>query len=235
MTAIIDYGVGNLFSLQSSLLAVGENAIVTSNKSDLENADRLILPGVGAFRDARLALSHSGLEESILPLIKEGKPILGICLGMQLLFEKDFEDGQYTGLSLIPGQVRPIKEVIDVASNNNLQVSLTNFTSSVDITYSANSTNPINPSDFKIPHIGWNSLIFTKPSKLFKYIKNGDYVYFVHSYHATECQNWTTSVTEYGAILTASVEKDNVYGTQFHPEKSSTVGLSILKAFTEIT
>ncbi len=202
MTAIIDYGVGNLFSLQSSFRAVGEEALVTSDPFVLRSADRLVLPGVGAFRDARKALDDSGLVDCILELAKSGKPLLGICLGMQMLFEKDYEDGIYDGLGLIPGEVRPISECI--------------------------------PKDLKIPQIGWNALIFRNSSRLYKYIKEGDQVYFVHSYHATSCDRWTTAVTEYGGLLTASVEKGNVYGTQFHPEKSATVGLGILKAFVEI-
>ncbi len=202
MTAIIDYGVGNLFSLQSSFKAVGEDAVVTSDPAVLSASDRLVLPGVGAFRDARKALDDSGLVTCIMDLVSKGKPLLGICLGMQMLFDRDYEDGLYYGLGLIPGEVRPIAQFI--------------------------------PKDLKIPQIGWNALIFRNPSKLFKYIKEGDQVYFVHSYHATACENWTTAVTEYGGLLTASVEKGNVYGTQFHPEKSATVGLAILKAFVEI-
>lgn len=202
MTAIIDYGVGNLFSLKSSFGAVGENAVVTSDPAVLASADRLVLPGVGAFRDARKALTDSGLVECIKDLASKGKPLLGVCLGMQMLFEKDYEDGVYDGLGLIPGQVRPISETIQAG--------------------------------LKIPQIGWNALLFRNKSRLFKYIKEGDQVYFVHSYHATCCEEWTTAVTEYGGLLTASVERGNVYGTQFHPEKSATVGLSILKAFVEI-
>ena len=202
MTAIIDYGVGNLFSLQSSFSAIGEQAVVTKDPDVLTRADRLVLPGVGAFKDARAALKDSGLEQTIIKLAKEGKPFLGICLGMQMLFDRDFEDGIHEGLGLIPGEVRPISETI----GNNL----------------------------KIPQIGWNALIFRNQSRLFRYIKEGDFVYFVHSYHATGCDAWTTAVTEYGGLLTASVEKDNVFGCQFHPEKSGDVGLSILKAFVEI-
>ena len=202
MTAIIDYGVGNLFSLQSSFSAIGEQAVVTKDPDVLTRADRLVLPGVGAFKDARQALKDSGLEETIINLAKEGKPFLGICLGMQMLFDRDFEDGVYEGLGLIPGEVRPISETIG--------------------------------DDLKIPQIGWNALIFRNKSRLFRYIKEGDFVYFVHSYHATGCDAWTTAVTEYGGLLTASVEKDNVFGCQFHPEKSGDVGLSILKAFVEI-
>ena len=202
MTAIIDYGVGNLFSLQSSFSAIGEQAVVTKDPDVLIKADRLVLPGVGAFKDARQALKDSGLEETIINLAKEGKPFLGICLGMQMLFDRDYEDGVHEGLGLIPGEVRPIAETIG--------------------------------ENLKIPQIGWNALIFRNRSRLFRYIKEGDFVYFVHSYHATGCDAWTTSVTEYGGLLTASVEKDNVFGCQFHPEKSGDVGLSILKAFVEI-
>ena len=202
MTAIIDYGVGNLFSLQSSFSAIGEQAVVTKDPDVLRKADRLVLPGVGAFKDARQALKDSGLEETIIDLAKEGKPFLGICLGMQMLFDRDFEVGVYEGLGLIPGEVRPISETIG--------------------------------ENLKIPQIGWNALIFRNQSRLFRYIKEGDFVYFVHSYHATGCDAWTTAVTEYGGLLTASVEKDNVFGCQFHPEKSGDVGLSILKAFVEI-
>ena len=203
MTAIIDYGVGNLFSLKSSFSAIGEEACVTKDVSVLEDADRLVLPGVGAFRDARAALSSSGLEKSVLDIVSKGKPMLGICLGMQLLFDRDYEDGVYDGLGLIPGEVRPISETIG--------------------------------KGLKIPQIGWNALQFRNKSALYKYINEGDYVYFVHSYHATGCGKWTTAVTEYGGILTASVERENVLGTQFHPEKSGDVGLRILKAFVEMS
>lgn len=202
MTAIIDYGVGNLFSLSCSFSSIGEEIVVTKDIDVLRKADRLVLPGVGAFHDARLALKNSGLEEEVLNLVSKGKPILGICLGMQLLFQRDYEDGVYEGLGLIEGEVRAIGETIE--------------------------------KGLKIPHIGWNSLVFKKDSRLFKYIKNGDYVYFVHSYHGEECDEYTTSVTEYGGTLTASVEKDNVFGCQFHPEKSGEVGLNILRAFVEI-
>ena len=202
MTAIIDYGVGNLFSLESSFAAIGESVVVTRDASVLGKADSLVLPGVGAFKDARQALRDSGLEDTVIELAKDGKPLLGICLGMQMLFDRDFEDGIHEGLGLIPGEVRPISETIG--------------------------------EGLKIPQIGWNALIFRNPGKLFKYVRQGDYVYFVHSYHATGCESYTTAVTEYGALLTASVEKDNIFGCQFHPEKSGDVGLSILKAFVEV-
>ena len=206
MTAVIDYGVGNLFSLQSSFAAIGEKAVVSRSPEVLESADRLVLPGVGAFRDARRALRESGVEQCMLSLVRAGKPILGICLGMQMLFERDYEDGLHEGLALIPGEVRPISEDLAGAGF----------------------------PDLKIPQIGWNALVFRKSSRLYRYIGEGDHVYFVHSYHATGCDDYITAVTEYGAMLTASVERDNVFGTQFHPEKSGNVGLSILKAFTEV-
>lgn len=206
MTAIIDYGVGNLFSLRSSFAAIGEKAVVSRSPEVLQSADRLVLPGVGAFCDARRALRESGVEQCMLDLVAAGKPILGICLGMQMLFDRDYEDGVHEGLGLIPGEVRPIAEDLARAGRPEL----------------------------KIPQIGWNALVFRRPSTLYRYLKEGDHVYFVHSYHATGCDDFTTAVTEYGAMLTASVERGNVFGTQFHPEKSGNVGLSILKAFTEV-
>ena len=203
MTAIIDYGVGNLFSLKCSLSSIGEETVVTDDEEILEKADRLVLPGVGAFRDAREALVRSGMEEKILSLVKKGKPIMGICLGMQLLFEKDYEDGVYEGLKLIPGSVRAIGEVI--------------------------------PKGLKIPHIGWNGLKFMgAKSPLFKYIKEGDCVYFVHSFYGADCRANTIAVTEYGCELTAAVAEGNVFGCQFHPEKSGEVGMNILRAFCEL-
>ena len=202
MIAIIDYGVGNLFSLKSSFAAIGEEAIVTGDADVIRAADRLILPGVGAFGDAAEKLRATGMADLVREQAALGKPIMGICLGMQLLFDRSFEYGEHEGLGLIPGSVRPISEVID-------------------------------PS-LKIPHIGWNPLIFRKNSALFRYIKEGDCVYFVHSFYAAECDADTTAVAEYSAPLTASVERGNVFGCQFHPEKSGAVGLNILRAFCEI-
>ena len=201
MVAIIDYGVGNLFSLKSSLDSLGVKAVVTADKSVLQNAERIILPGVGAFGDAAAKLRQSGLSEFIKEQAKEGKPLLGICLGMQLLLDKSYEYGEHEGLGLISGEIRPISDVI--------------------------------PSDLKIPHIGWNALSFTKENTLFKYINNGDHVYFVHSFYATNCNDSVIATAEYGAALTAAVAKDNVFGCQFHPEKSGSVGLNILRAFCE--
>lgn len=201
MIAIIDYGVGNLFSLKSSLDSIGADAFITNDFSQIENADKIILPGVGAFGDASKKLFESGLSELLISEAKKNKPILGICLGMQLLLEKGYEYGEHKGLGLIPGEIRPISDVI--------------------------------PQNLKIPHIGWNSLNFKKPSKLFKYINDGDFVYFVHSYHGTNCEENTIATSEYGAELTAAVENGNIYGCQFHPEKSGKVGLQILRAFCE--
>ena len=201
MIAIIDYGVGNLFSLQSSFAAIGADAVVTNDPEVIRSADRLILPGVGAFEDAARALRDTGMAQLVKEQAAAGKPIMGICLGMQLLFEKSYEYGEHEGLGLIRGSVRPIAEVID--------------------------------PNLKIPHIGWNSLIFKKQSPLFKYIKEGDCVYFVHSYYAADCDEAVTAVAEYSAMLTASVESGSVYGCQFHPEKSGDVGLNILRAFCE--
>ncbi|MBE6991242.1 MAG: imidazole glycerol phosphate synthase subunit HisH [Ruminococcaceae bacterium] len=203
MTAIIDYGVGNLFSLSRSFEAIGETCVVTGDKAVIESADRLLLPGVGAFGDAAKMLADSGLWDTVCEQANSGKPLLGVCLGMQLLFDVSYEYGEHKGLGLIPGQVRPIAEVI--------------------------------PEGLKIPQIGWNALDFTnRETPLFKYIKNGDFVYFVHSYYAANCDENTIATTEYGAPLTAAVAKGNVFGCQFHPEKSGTVGLNILKAFCEI-
>ena len=203
MIAIVDYGVGNLFSLKSSFLAIGVDAVVTGDAEIIKNAEKIILPGVGAFEDAAKKLNESGLADVVVAEAKAGKPILGICLGMQMLFEKSFEYGEHEGLGLIKGEVRPIAEVI--------------------------------PKGLKIPHIGWNALRFGESKNpLFKYLNEGDCVYFVHSYYGAECDESVIATTEYGATLTAAVASGNVCGCQFHPEKSGNVGLSILKAFCEL-
>ena len=202
MIGIIDYGVGNLFSLRSSFAAIGADCVVSSDPAILEKADKLILPGVGAFGDAAEKLRASGLVPFIQAQAASGKPLLGICLGMQLLFEKSFEYGEHAGLGLLAGQVVPMADRL--------------------------------PEGLKIPHIGWNALHFTTPhSKLFKYLREGDYVYFVHSFYAEKCQDSLAATTEYGLIITAAVEKGNIFGCQFHPEKSGSVGLAILRAFCE--
>ena len=203
MIAIVDYGVGNLFSLVSSFKAIGVDAVTTGDKSVIESADKIILPGVGAFGDASDKLFNSSLAEVVIEQAKKGKPVLGICLGMQLLLEKSYEYGCHKGLSLIKGEIRPISDVI--------------------------------PADYKIPHIGWNALKFKgEKSAIFKYLKDGDFVYFVHSFYATNCDENVIATAEYGAFLTAAVQNNNVYGCQFHPEKSGETGLKILKAFCEL-
>ena len=185
MVGIIDYGVGNLFSLRSSLAAIGQEVLVSSEPEILQKADHILLPGVGAFEDAVKKLRASGLDQMVYESVKEGKPLMGICLGMQMLFEKSFEYGEHQGLGLLGGQVIPM-----------------------DI---------------------------TKPDgKLFANTKQGDHVYFVHSYFADGCADSLAAQTEYGKMLTAAVEKDNVFGCQFHPEKSGEVGLNILRAFCAV-
>ena len=200
MLAIADYGVGNLFSLRSSLKSLGVEAKLASNPEELKDSDRIILPGVGAFGDAVKKLRETKMFDALKEEAGAGKPILGICLGMQLLLEKSFEFGVYEGLGLIKGEVRPISEVI--------------------------------PEGLKIPHIGWNGLKF-KPHPVFKDIKQGDCVYFVHSFSAQNCPS-VIATAEYGAELAAAVAEGNVIGCQFHPEKSGAVGLAILKSFCEI-
>lgn len=202
MIAIVDYGVGNLFSLKSSLSYIGADACVTGDGEKIKCADKIILPGVGTFGDAVKKLRDARLDEVIVSQAKKGKPIMGICLGMQLLFDKSFEYGEHSGLGLIKGEIRPISDVTD--------------------------------KSLKIPHIGWNSLKFTdKKSRIFRYINDGDFVYFVHSYYAANCDESVIANAEYGANLTAAVQCGNVYGCQFHPEKSGKTGLNILRAFCE--
>ncbi len=201
MIAIIDYGVGNLFSLCSSFREIGADAVITADPLIIASADKLILPGVGAFGDAINKLKASGLDVLIKELAAAGKPIMGICLGMQLLFEKSYEYGEHEGLGLLKGRVVPMEGRI--------------------------------PAELKIPHIGWNALHFTRNSKLFRYIQNGDCVYFVHSYFAADCDDSVIATAEYGRELTAAVEQGNIMGCQFHPEKSGEVGLNILRAFCE--
>ncbi len=202
MIAIVDYGVGNLFSLKSSLSMIGADAIVTGDAADLRAAEKIILPGVGAFEDAANKLRSAGLDAVVTEQAKAGKPLLGICLGMQLLFERSFEYGEHRGLGLIAG------DVVDMR--------------------------PRIPADLKVPHIGWNALNLKQPTHpLFRFIQEGDCVYFVHSFYATNCEEASIATAEYGAALTAAVASKNVIGCQFHPEKSGKVGLNILRAFCE--
>ncbi|MBQ8429770.1 MAG: imidazole glycerol phosphate synthase subunit HisH [Clostridia bacterium] len=202
MIAIIDYGVGNLFSLRSSLERVGAETSVTSNKAAIRAADKIILPGVGAFEDAAKKLKELGLDEVVKDEAVKGKPLMGICLGMQMLFERSYEYGCHEGLGLLKGSVVPLKGYVD--------------------------------DGLKIPHIGWNALRFEKENSLFRYCKEGDCVYFVHSYYASDCEDSVIATAEYGKTVTAAVAKGNVMGCQFHPEKSGEVGLRILRAFCEM-
>jgi len=201
MTVIVDYGVGNLFSLRSSFAAIGTEVSFSNDPLVVETADKIILPGVGAFCDASKKFKESGMQEAVLSAAKKGTPLLGVCLGMQLLFDRSFENGEYEGLGLIKGDVIGLKDII--------------------------------PKGLKIPQIGWNALKFEKDCPLFGRIHEGDYVYFVHSYAAVGLGSALAATTEYGATVTAAVSKDNIYGCQFHPEKSGEVGLNILKAFCE--
>ena len=203
MIAIIDYGVGNLFSLKSSLSMIGADAVVSGDADVIRAAERIILPGVGAFGDARRKLKESGLDSVLIEEAAKGKPVMGICLGMQMLFEKSYEYGEHEGLGLIPGEVVPMAGRL--------------------------------PEALKVPHIGWNALDMKQPDHpLMKYTRPGDCVYFVHSFYAAGCEDDTLATTEYGIDVTAAVAKDNVMGCQFHPEKSGTVGLNILRAFCEL-
>lgn len=200
MIAIIDYGVGNLFSLRQSLKKIGAESIITSQKSEIERADRLILPGVGAFGDAADKLKQSGLDCIIKNQCDRGKPLLGICLGMQLLFDKSYEYGVHEGLGLIKGEILPLKDYV---------------------------------SGLKIPHMGWNGLNFLDKNPLFDGLAQNSYVYFVHSYFA-KCKEGLSATANYGIEVTAAVQKNNVFGVQFHPEKSGENGLRILRAFDKI-
>ena len=202
MIAVVDYGVGNLFSLCSSLRQLGLETAVTADPAVIRAADRVILPGVGAFGDAMEKLAAAGL----VPLIRveaEKKPLLGICLGMQLLFDKSWEFGEHAGLGLVPGQVCPLaSDLADPA--------------------------------LKVPQIGWNALHILRDDPLFRYIREGEYVYYVHSYYAKDCAANTLAVSDYSIPVTGVVRAGRVYGTQFHPEKSGDTGLRILKAFAEL-
>ena len=203
MVGIIDYGVGNLFSLRASFEAIGERVVVTDDADVLSRADRLILPGVGAFEDAARKLRQTGLDELVYDQAARGKPLMGICLGMQMLFEESLEYGCHKGLGLLAGKVIPMEGML--------------------------------PEGLKIPHIGWNALSFTNPGcPLFAHIREGEHVYFVHSFHARGCEASLAAVTEYGIPLTAAVARENIFGCQFHPEKSGRTGLAILKAFCEV-
>ena len=202
MTAIIDYGVGNLFSLVCSFGAVGAEAVLTSDPEVIKKADRLVLPGVGAFRDAAAKLRESGLWDLVKQQAAEGKPLMGICLGMQLLLDKSLEFGEYEGLGLIPGVVRAMTDIV--------------------------------AAGLKIPQMGWNKLIMTGSSPVFANTPEGTYMYFVHSYYCDAPKEYISAVTEYGAPVTAALHRDNIYGCQFHPEKSGEAGLEVLRSFCKL-
>ena len=198
MLTIIDYSMGNLHSVANALTHLGEEWRISSRPEELDGADGMILPGVGAFPDAVDCLRSRGLFDAIKARALAGTPLLGICLGMQLLFKYGNEHSRRAGLGLIPGEVVPK-----------------------------------DGHGEKIPHIGWNAISFKKEHKLFKYIKEGDFVYFVHSYYAADCEDSVIADTEYGARVTAAAASGNIMGCQFHPEKSGNVGLNILRAFCE--
>jgi len=202
MTAVIDYGVGNLFSLVGSLKHIGAESVVTADAEVIRAADRIILPGVGAFGDAYEKLAATGLIGVIKEQAAAGKPILGICLGMQLLFDRSFEYGEHRGLGLIHGEICPIADDLTVP--------------------------------LKVPHMGWNSLHFVRENPLFRYVEEGEYVYYVHSFYAKNCSESVIATSDYGIAITGAAAAGNVYGTQFHPEKSGKTGLNILRAFLEL-
>lgn len=203
MIAIVDYGCGNLYSLQSSLNFLNLESVITSDPEVIKTADKIILPGVGAFGDAIKLLKSSGLDKVVKSEATKGKYILGICLGMQLLFDKGFEYGEHSGLGLIKGEVHPLSNDI--------------------------------VSDLKIPHMGWNSLnIKNSTDPIFKYVKQGNYVYYVHSFYAKNCEDALLATSDYDVNVPGLVKNKNVYGAQFHPEKSGDVGLNLLKAFAEL-
>lgn len=203
MIAIVDYGVGNLFSLLSSLRSLGLEAEVSGDGARLRQAEQIILPGVGAFGDAKAKLDAAGLTPVLLREA-ERKPLLGICLGMQLLFDKSFEYGEHPGLGLVPGQVADLRESLE-------------------------------DKTLKVPHMGWNSLEICREDPLFRYFQGGEYVYYVHSFYAKDCEASTLAVSQYGNVaVTGVVRRGNVWGTQFHPEKSGEAGLRLLRAFSEL-
>ena len=203
MIAVRDYGVGNLFSLKSSLDYTGLENIFTNSEKEIRKADALILPGVGAFRDAIDILNKTGLGTIVKEEAENGKKILGICLGMQLLFDKSYEYGEYEGLGLINGNIVSMK---DNLKNKKL----------------------------KVPHMGWNSLKFLKDDTILKYINEGEYVYYVHSYYAENCNDSVIACSDYDIKIPGIVKNNNIYGIQFHPEKSGKTGLNILTAFGEM-
>lgn len=203
MIAIVDYGVGNLFSLGASLGYLGLACKVTGSARDLRDAQKIILPGVGAFEDAARKLRDTGLVPVLNEQVAAGKPLLGICLGMQLLFEQSLEFGTWQGLGYIKGSICPLAQDI--------------------------------PAGLKVPHIGWNALnILDRDEPMLKYSRDGEHVYYVHSFYAKDCESSVKAASEYSVMVPGMVRSGNVWGTQFHPEKSGGAGLRMLRAFGEI-
>lgn len=201
MIAIIDYDAGNMRSVEKALLALGEEPVITRDKEQILKADKVILPGVGSFGDAMERLHQYGLVEVIHQVVEKGTPFLGICLGLQLLFERSDESDGVEGLGVLKGEILKIPDC----------------------------------PGLKIPHMGWNSLTIRPGAKLFAGIEDGSYVYFVHSYYLKAAEeDIVAATTEYSTLIHASVEKNNIFACQFHPEKSSHVGLAILKNFIEL-
>ena len=197
---IVDYGMANLRSVQKAFEKLGHSAMITSDLNLISEADKLVLPGVGAFRDAIAKLNETGLAEPICHHIRAGKPFLGICLGLQLLFTKSYEDGEYAGLNLIPGEVVRFPTI----------------------------------PGLKVPHMGWNQLKIKRSSPALREVPDGSSVYFVHSYYVVpKDSDLIAAETDYPTPFTSAIWRDNIFATQFHPEKSQTVGLSMLKGFAE--
>lgn len=207
MIAIVDYGVGNLFSLGSSLTQIGAKHVVTADPIVLAAADQIILPGVGAFGDAKEKLEQTGLVAPLIELAQSGKPLLGICLGMQLLFDSSEEFGHHQGLGLIPGRITSLADALQ----------------------------EMTPT-LKVPHIGWNQLeIIQKDCPLLQYSHAGESFYYVHSFYGTDCDTHLAAYSSYGVKVPGVVANGNVFGAQFHPEKSGAAGLKLLRAFAEVT
>ena len=206
MIAIIDYGMGNLRSVQKAFERVGARASIVTSPHEAASASKLVLPGVGAFRDAIARLRENHIDVAIVEAVRRGTPFLGICLGLQLLFDVSYEDGEHTGLGVLPGKV-------------------------VRFRFDGMSIKGRLP----VPHMGWNSLAWTRPCPLLRGVPDGSYVYFVHSFHVQPLDaDSILTTTEYGCAFTSSVWRDNLYATQFHPEKSQSVGLKMLENFAAL-
>lgn len=201
---IIDYGMGNLKNVKKAFAAIGLVAEITSDPEKILKADKVVLPGVGAFRDAISELNTSGLSEAIQEVVKQGTPLLGICLGMQLLFDRSYEYGEHKGLGILPGEIIKMtpNEMVDTSGRS-----------------------------LKIPHMGWNNLEIIKPAPLLTGLEQASSVYFVHSYYLETTSDVVSAYTTYGKRIAVAAQKDHIFATQFHPEKSGPIGLQILKNF----